>query len=197
MTGLLQFDAPGNGAPGQRVARLCFYDALQVEATDIGRFRIPLAADFTAPLGVLISRTRLKSIALAQTFSAEEWLDEAGFYMTEPFDPHKIPLITVHGLLSSPVTWLNLQNDLMGDPELRQHYQIWHFIYPPGLPIVVSARLFRDKLAELYRFFDPHSHYPALQAAVVIAHSMGGLLAKTVIRQRRPPLAAVLSQGSR
>jgi len=38
--------------------------------------------------------------------------------MTEPFDPHKIPLITVHGLLSSPITWINLQNDLMGDPEL-------------------------------------------------------------------------------
>ena len=36
--------------------------------------------------------------------------------MTEPFDPHKIPIITVHGLLSSPITWINLQNDLMDDP---------------------------------------------------------------------------------
>jgi pimeloyl-ACP methyl ester carboxylesterase len=181
VTGLLLFDAPDNGAPGQRVARLCFYDALQVEAIDIGRFRVPLAADFTAPFGLLISRTRLKSIGLAQTFSADEWLDETGFYMTEPFDPHKIPLITVHGLLSSPVTWLNIQNDLMGDPELRRHYQIWHFMYPPGLPIAVSAQIFRDKLEELYRFFDPHSQYSALQVAVVIAHSMGGLLSKTVI----------------
>jgi hypothetical protein len=42
--------------------------------------------------------------------------------MGEPFDPHKIPLIPVHVLLSSPVTWINLQNDLMGDPELRQYY---------------------------------------------------------------------------
>ena len=101
--------------------------------------------------------------------------------MTEPFAPHKIPLITVHGLLSSPITWINLQNDLMGGPELRRHYQIWHFVYPHGLPIAVSARLFREKLVELYRFFDPHDQYPALHATVVIAHSMGGLLSKTVV----------------
>lgn len=87
----------------------------------------------------------------------------------------------MHGLLSSPVTWINMQNDLMGDAELRQHYQIWHFMYPPGLPIAVSAQLCRDKLEELYRFFDPHGQYPALQVAVVIAHSMGGLLSKTVV----------------
>ena len=57
-----------------------------------------------------------------------------------------------YGLLSSPIPWLHLQNDLMGDPELRQHYQIWHFIYPPGLPVAFSARVFRDKLEELYHF---------------------------------------------
>jgi pimeloyl-ACP methyl ester carboxylesterase len=154
---------------------------MEVDAIDIRGVRVPLAADFTAPLGLLVSRTPLKSIGLSQTLSAEEWLDEAGFYMAEPFDPHKIPLITVHGLLSSPITWLNLQNDLMGDTEILQHYQIWHFFYPAGLPIAFSARLFRDKLQEIYHFFDPHDQYPALHNSVIIAHSMGGLLAHTVI----------------
>jgi len=181
VTSLLLFDAPGPGAPAQHVAHLCFYDALQVDAIDIRGVRVPLAADFTAPLGLQVSRGSLKNIGLAQTLAAEKWLDEAGFYMTEPFDPHKIPLITVHGLLSSPITWLNLQNDLVGDPEIRQHYQIWHFFYPAGLPIAFSARLFRDKLQELYHFFDPHDQYPALHNSVIIAHSMGGLLAHTVI----------------
>jgi pimeloyl-ACP methyl ester carboxylesterase len=181
VTVLLLFDAPGAGAPGQHVVRMCFYNAMQVDAIDIRGVRVPLAADFTAPLGLLVSRTRLKSIGLAQTLSAAEWLDEAGFYLGEPFDPQKIPLITVHGLLSSPITWLNLQNDLMGDPEIRQHYQIWHFFYPAGLPIGFSARLFRDKLQELYQFVDPHEQYPALRNSVIIAHSMGGLLAHTVV----------------
>jgi pimeloyl-ACP methyl ester carboxylesterase len=181
VTSLLVFDPPSPGVPGPHVAHLCFYDAMQVDAIDIRGVRVPLAADFTAPLGLVVSRTRLKSIGLAQTLSAEKWLDEAGFYMGEPFDPQKIPLITVHGLLSSPITWLNLQNDLMGDPEIRQHYQIWHFFYPAGLPIAFSAHLFRDKLQELYQFFDPHNQYPALHNSVIIAHSMGGLLAHTVI----------------
>lgn len=181
VTGLLLFDAPSNGTPGQRMARLCFYDALQVETVEINGVPVPLATDFTAPFGILVSRTRLKSVAAAQTLASEDWLDEAGFYMTETFDPQKIPLITVHGLLSSPITWINLQNDLIGDAELRRHYQIWHFVYPPGLPIAVSARLFRDKLQDLYQFFDPHGQLPALRAAVIIAHSMGGLLTRTVV----------------
>src|SRR5262249_47663035 len=95
--------------------------------------------------------------------------------------PNKIPIITVHGLLSSPITWINMQNDLMGDAVLRQHYQIWHFFYPAGLPIMVSAQLFREKLDELYTLFDPHGQYPALHKAVVIAHSMGGLITKTAV----------------
>jgi hypothetical protein len=181
VTALLRFDAANKSTATPRVARLYFYDASQVEAIDINGIPVPLMADFTAPFGLLISRTKLKSIGLAQTFSTEDWLDETGFYMTEPFDPHKIPLITVHGLLSSPITWINLQNDLMGDPVVRRHYQMWHFMYPPGLPIAVSAQLFREKLEEVYTFFDPQRQYPLMKAAVVIAHSMGGLLSKTTV----------------
>jgi pimeloyl-ACP methyl ester carboxylesterase len=154
---------------------------MQVETIDLNGVQVPLAADFTAPFGLLISRTALKDIGLSQTFTSGDWLDEAGFYMTEPFDPHRIPIITVHGLLSSPITWINLQNDLMDDPAIRQHYQIWHFFYPAGLPILVSAQMFREKLEELYTFFDPQAQFPALRHAVVIAHSMGGLLTKTIV----------------
>jgi len=181
VTVLLRFEPAAPGEPTQRRAHLCFYDALNVETVELNGVQVPLAADFTAPFGLLISRTQLKSIGLSQTLSSGQWLDTAGFYMTEPFDPHKIPIIMVHGLLSSPATWLNLQNDLMGDPVLRKHYQIWHFFYPAGLPILVSAQLFREKLEELYNFFDPHAQFPAMQNAVVVAHSMGGLITRTAI----------------
>jgi pimeloyl-ACP methyl ester carboxylesterase len=181
VTVLLRFEPTAPGKPPQRRTHLCFYDALNVETIALNGVQVPLAADFTAPFGLLISRGRLKSIGLSQTLSSQNWLDEAGLYMMEPFDPHKIPVITVHGLLSSPVTWINLQNDLLGDPVLRKHYQIWHFFYPAGLPILVSAQLFREKLEDLYNFFDPHAQFPALQNAVVIAHSMGGLITKTAV----------------
>jgi hypothetical protein len=181
VTALVRFAPAVPGAQTARVAHLCFYNAMNVETLDLNGVQVPLAADFTAPFGLMISRGRLKDIGLSQTLSSEHWLNEAGFYMTEPFDPHKIPVITVHGLLSSPITWINLQNDLMDDPVIRKHYQFWHFFYPAGLPILVSAQLFREKLEDLYNFFDPHAQFPALQNAVVVAHSMGGLLTKTVV----------------
>jgi pimeloyl-ACP methyl ester carboxylesterase len=181
VTALVRFEPAGPGAQAARVAHLCFYHAMNVDTIDFNGVQVPLAADFTAPFGLMISRGRLKDIGLAQTVSSANWLDEAGFYMTEPFDPHKIPIITVHGLLSSPITWINLHNDLMDDPVIRKHYQIWHFFYPAGLPILVSAQLFREKLEDIYNFFDPHAQLPALQHAVVVAHSMGGLLTKTVV----------------
>ena len=181
VTALLRFEPAAPGTPTARVAHLYFYDAMNVDAIELNGVQVPLAADFTAPFGLLISRSQLKDIGLSQTLSSAKWLDEAGFYMTEPFDPHKIPIITVHGLLSSPITWINLQNDLMDDPVLRKHYQIWHFFYPAGLPILVSAELFREKLEDLYTFFDPQRQSPALENAVVIAHSMGGLITKTAI----------------
>jgi pimeloyl-ACP methyl ester carboxylesterase len=181
VTALVRFAPAAPGDQTARVAHLCFYNAMNADTIDFNGVQVPLAADFTAPFGLMISRGRLKDIGLSQTLSSANWIDEAGFYMTEPFDPHKIPIITVHGLLSSPITWINLQNDLMDDPVVRKHYQIWHFFYPAGLPILASAQLFREKLEDLYKFFDPHAQWPALQNAVVVAHSMGGLLTKTAV----------------
>src|SRR5262245_2814371 len=181
ITTLVRFAPATPGTQTARVAHLCFYNAMNVDTVDFNGVQVPLAADFTAPLGLMISRGRLKDIGLSQTLSSANWVDEAGLYMTEPFDPHKIPIITVHGLLSSPITWINLQNDLLDDPVIRKHYQIWHFFYPAGLPILVSAKIFRDKLEDIYNVFDPQRQLPALQNAVVVAHSMGGLLTKTVV----------------
>ena len=183
VTALVRVTPAAPGAHTVQVAHLCLYDARAVDTLDLNGVPVPLAADLTAPFGLMISRGRLKDVGLAQTVSSADWIDEAGFYMTEPFDPHKVPLITVHGLLSSPITWINLHNDLLDDPVIRTHYQLWHFFYPAGLPILVSAQLFREKLEELYTVFDPQRQFPALQHAVVVAHSMGGLLTKTAVSE--------------
>ena len=190
VTAVWRFEPAAPGAQTARVGRLYFYDAMQIDAIDLNGVQAPLAADFTAPWGLLMSRTVFKSSGLSQTFAAENGLDEARFYMTEPFDPHKIPLIMVYGLLSSPVPWINLHNDLLGDPVVRQHYQLWHFVYPPRLPLLVSAELFREKLEELYTFFDLQAQLPALQNTMIIAHSMGGSW------RRRSWQTAGISSGS-
>jgi hypothetical protein len=40
----------------------------------------------------------------------------------QPYDPNKIPILFIHGLISSPVSWQNLTNDLCSDPKIFEHY---------------------------------------------------------------------------
>ena len=129
---------------------------------------LPLAADYTAPLAALVERTGMSG-----------W---DGFYTTEPYNAGKIPLITVHGLFSNPLTWLDVHNDLMGDPVIREKYQVWHYLYPTSLPIVENAKTFRDKLDELHNYLvatSPKGTTPPNM--VIVSHSMGGLLSRTVV----------------
>ena len=46
--------------------------------------------------------------------------------MLEPYDPNKMPVVMVHGLWSSPVTWMEMFNDLRSDP-----------LGPRALPVLV------------------------------------------------------------
>lgn len=163
-----------------RKCRLAFYDSWFKETLHLNDREFPLTSDFSTPLGYLAAKTKKTSSAVIETIFPEKQIEDAGFCMVEPYDPNRIPLITVHGLLANPLTWANLHNDLLGDPVIRRHYQIWHFSYPPGLHFFYSAYLFRTKLDEIYQFFDPAGQNKYMKSAVIVAHSMGGLLSRTV-----------------
>lgn len=55
--------------------------------------------------------------------------------MLEPFNPNKKIIVFIHGLASSPEAWVSLTNDIMGDAELRQNYQVWQVFYSTNMPI--------------------------------------------------------------
>jgi pimeloyl-ACP methyl ester carboxylesterase len=179
LSALLTF-APGSDTTSREVS-LAFYDSRNAESTTVDGVEIPLAADYTAPFGYLLSKIDRSALNAADTFDPEAALSDTGFSLVEPFDAERIPLITIHGLFSHPLTWVDVHNDLMADPVLRKHYQIWHFNYPPGLPLLESAEIFREKTDELYAFFDPDGNDAAMKSTVIFAHSMGGLIAKTVV----------------
>ena len=61
-----------------------------------------------------------------------------GIYLTEPFDPKKIPVLFIHGLLSDPKTWERMVFELKKDPEIRENFQFLFYAYPSGTPIAVS-----------------------------------------------------------
>jgi pimeloyl-ACP methyl ester carboxylesterase len=94
-----------------------------------------------------------------------------------------IPVILVHGTASSSATWANMMNDLMAEPEIRRNYEFWLFTYNSGAPMLYSASLLREAIADTVASLGADRRDPALKRAVVIGHSQGGLLTKlTAVR---------------
>jgi hypothetical protein len=40
-----------------------------------------------------------------------------GIYMIHPYDPNKVPILFIHGLISSPISWQNLVKRSLRGPE--------------------------------------------------------------------------------
>ena len=99
---------------------------------------------------------------------------------TQPFRHGLIPVVLVHGTLSSAGRWADMLNDLENDGRIRDRFQFWFFLYSTGSPIPYSAMLLRDALTDAVAQLDPGGTDAALRQMVVIGHSQGGLLAKTL-----------------
>ncbi|MHC1791961.1 esterase/lipase family protein [Solidesulfovibrio sp.] len=181
---LLRLDAaPGKERHGRLVYEADFevHDPMKTDFLDIAGARVPLEIDLTTPLAFMMQNTPEPS-GLEGMLNPAAWEKLTRLYMLQPYDPDKIPVVFVHGLLSSPTTWAPMFNGLMGDPELRARYQFWFFRYPTGNPVIHSAATLRASLDEVRRSFDPAGRNPAFNAMVVVGHSMGGLLTKTLVQ---------------
>jgi pimeloyl-ACP methyl ester carboxylesterase len=155
----------------------------------------PIAADYTATLAVLYSQTRkVAGSSLASFVRPDNPRFATGIYLIHPYDPNKIPILFIHGLLSSPISWQNLTNDLCSDPKVLEHYQPWFFLYPTGEPVLESAAELREDLQATQRLFDPNGTAIASHHVVVVAHSMGGLLGHTLVSDSGNALWNVLAK---
>jgi pimeloyl-ACP methyl ester carboxylesterase len=154
----------------------------------------PIAADYTATLAVLFSHSRKVAGSSFEAFIRPDNPRFAtGIYLIHPYDPNKIPILFIHGLLSSPLSWQNLTNDLCSDPKILEHYQPWFFLYPTGQSVPESAAQLREELERTQRLFDPSGTAIASRHVVVIAHSMGGLLGHTLVSDSGDALWNVLA----
>jgi pimeloyl-ACP methyl ester carboxylesterase len=102
-------------------------------------------------------------------------MKNTGLFMLQPYDPDRIPLVFVHGLISTPRMWRNVINELEKDPVLRERYQCWVFSYPTGNPPLYSALRLREELAKV------RQRYPDSKDMVFVGHSMGGILTRTQV----------------
>jgi len=164
---------------------LAFYDPLQ-STIIVDRRRglpIPLESDLSVPLAYFLNQPAFRqdsarNLAYLGFLNPNAGREVQGLYMLEPYDPDKIPVVFVHGLASSPVTWTDMYNDLRAAPEIGQNYQFWFYFYPTGQPFWVSATQLRMDLANALRDLDPQREAPRLDQMVLVGHSMGGLLSK-------------------
>ena len=167
--------------PGQ-VPLLKMYDTLDPSVVRCARGPNPIAANYTATWAVLLSHSRKVASSSASAFLRPDNPRFAtGVYLIHPYDPNKIPILFVHGLISSPISWQNLTNDLCSDPAILEHYQPWFFLYPTGQSVLESAQQLREDLLTTQRLFDPKGTAVPSHHVVVIAHSMGGILAHTLV----------------
>jgi pimeloyl-ACP methyl ester carboxylesterase len=156
------------------------YDSLDRQSIEVADRGVPLEADLSTPLAYFLNQPQFKDhdVSTVGLLRPGEVKKLQGLYMLEPFDDTKMPVVMIHGLWSSPITWMEMYNDLRSDPDVRKNYQFWFYLYPTGQPFWTSATQMREDLAMMRREVDPTRQYPALDEMVLVGHSMGGLIAK-------------------
>ena len=112
------------------------------------------------------------------------------FYALEEDITYKVPVVFVHGLNGSPRQFAALIDRLD-----RRRYKPWFFHYPSGQDLDQLARLFHDIF--LSGRVIPDEGAPL----VIIAHSMGGLVAREAMNlrasdDRGPPVAMLVTLAS-
>ena len=169
VTSMIDFGRRNDTAPVE--ARLRLIDPRQRDTVEIGNKQFPLAANFSAPF---LAYGRLNELWLGfiNMIRGQNMRGTPGLLLPEGYDPDRVPVIFVHGLLSSSFIWRNTVLALLQDPEIRRHYPFWSFSYPTGNPISYSALRLREDLAYARQSF------ATKRGIVLIGHSMGGLLSQ-------------------
>lgn len=156
---------------------LAAHDPLTEETLQLHGRTYPLAADFSAPLAVMLEQTEPAKHELSRALNPEKFAHTAAIERLQPYDPNKTIVLVIHGLMDSQATWIPMINKLRGDPLIRRHYQFWFYSYPSGYPYPYSAAILRHELDEIER------RYPPRKPMVVIGHSMGGCISRLLLTE--------------
>jgi len=145
----------------------------------------PLALDFSTPLACFLNSLPNRNL-ISVMVKSDDQDDHSGLFLIEPYQPDKIPVVFIHGLMSSPDTWVQMINALKNDPVIRNRYQFWFYSFSSGVPVMATAGNLRKVLLaareELGTTPEALAHFDKM---VLIGHSMGGLVSRTLL-QRDP-----------
>ena len=190
-----QNELVGRTAPGKpvTVARGRAVDNILVNGPPIKLdLRRPATADIPVNAPVAVSGYRYDSLdndffdarwGTMGIYRPTEFLahTQGAFFALDEYDPDKTMVLFVHGVEGTPQDWKYLVEGLD-----RKRFQPWFYFYASGLPL--------DKLGSILggsiEVFDELREY-RLKRLVIVAHSMGGLVARSAIdkvcRNGKPP----------
>ncbi len=164
-----------------RECTLELVDPIRVPKVGTAPAELPVESDFTTPLAYMWSKTDLERYRWNGLFRPGAAMGRANLMLLRPYEPGKIPVVMVHGLISSPLAWIPMINELLRDPIIHQRYQFMLYMYPTGVPLPIAAAGLRDSLVEARQMYDPDGRDPKFDEMVLLGHSMGGLLSHAMV----------------
>lgn len=155
------------------------YNPYRFKTAQIENQHYGLTANFSVPFAYWLAENKLGSSGYLTLLDRAEQLRMPHLYMLEPYQPNKKIIVMVHGLASSPETWVNLTNNILGDKTLRSQYQVWQVFYSTNMPIMESRFQIYTLLKQAFSRTYPQS--PSAKNAVIIGHSMGGIISRLLV----------------
>lgn len=141
-----------------------------------------LTANYSVPFAYWLAENKLGSTGYLTLLDRTERLRMPHVYMLEPYQPNKKIIILIHGLASSPETWINLTNNILGDKVLRENFQVWQVFYSTNMPIFESRYQIHALIKQAFAQVKPNSR--SASDAVLIGHSMGGVISRLLISEQ-------------
>lgn len=170
-----------NTKPDQYQGTMEFFDPYKEDTFEFHGRKTPIEVDMTTVFAYMTregaSYSGFSALANPKYMHMPE-----GLFLLTPYDQDKIPLVIVHGLMSRPRTWSQMINTLMNNKRIRSKYQVWLFAYPTGYPVLLSAAKLRQALLDAQTVFDPNKDNPNFNEMVILGHSMGGLLTRSMVQ---------------
>ncbi len=151
-------------------------------AIELNGSTYPLKIDNVAPLTAMARRGQHVARAGFRNMLHPDAMPEGPrIFLTEPYNPNKITVLVIPGLQSTPFAFVDLMKAMRLDPEVSKDFQVWTFLYATGTPVLFNALELREQLEKTVQAVDPHDHDFATRHIVVLGHSMGGLIAHTLV----------------